>query len=200
MTTNIPDGYGQVSIEYQSAEGTEPFVCTFGIVLPGTEPLQEVVDAVFDVWTSVWAALTFDELTMVRAVLTVEAPGGGLGSVVSSQPAVPGDASGNPAALAMAVLVNKRTGLLGRAGRGRFFIPGMLGTADVDASGLMTNSTVELYQEAADTWLEAMNTPAVGWTEAANPQVLHSDASLVPSAINGLVVSNKVGILRKRIR
>lgn len=200
MPLNIPDGYGSVAINYSGSAGTAPYVVTFGVALPTGIDLQDVVDFAFSVWTGAWFEGTFDAFTMENATLTVEAPGGGLGSVVSSLPAVPGDASGDAAAVAMAVLVNKRSGLLGRPGRGRFFIPGLLGESDVDVNGEISNSTVTLYQGIIDTWLATMNAGDDEWELGLNPVILHSDASLAPSAINGMPVSKKVGILRKRLR
>lgn len=200
MALNIPDGYASLAIEYVSADGTAPFYCTGGIVLPAGEPVTEVADKCFTDWVSAWGELTFSEFTFQRAILTMEAPGGGLGSVESTLPPQVGGASGDPGPIGMAVIINKRTGLIGRKGRGRFFVPGLLGEGDVDVNGFFSESTQNLYQDAADGWMEAMQTPDPGESGAPNPQVLHSDASLPPSAVASLAVSRKIGWLRKRLR
>jgi hypothetical protein len=200
MATTIPEGYASLAIEYTSADGTAPFYCTGGIVLPTGGTLTEVADGCFTKWVDAWEEFTFSQFTFERAIITLPAPGGGLGSVESTLPAQPGGADGDPAPIGMAVIVNKRTGLIGRKGRGRFFIPGLLGEGDVDVNGIFSNATVETYNTAAEAWLESMQTPDPPATGATNPQLLHSDASLVPSAVVSLSVSNKIGWLRKRLR
>ena len=100
----------------------------------------------------------------------------------------------------VAVLINKRTGLLGRKGRGRMFIPGLLGEPDIDVDGILPPSTIAIYDDLAAAWLAAMHEGDDGWATAPNPVVLHSDASLAPAAITSMVTSPKVGILRKRLR
>lgn len=200
MPLNIPTGFGSMAITYTGNAGTAPYVVTFGVALPTGIALQEVVDFAFSTWTDAWYEGTFSDFTIVNATLTVQAPGGGLGSVVSSLPSVPGDASGSAAAVAFALLCNKRTGLLGRPGRGRFFIPGLLAEDDVDVAGQIKNGVLIFQQAKLELWLETMNDGDPEWELGLNPVVLHSDASLTPSAIIAMTCSRTVGILRKRLR
>lgn len=199
MSLAIPDGFGSVAIEYTATVGTGPFYVTFGTTVPAGVPLLDVANKVFNDWVATWEDGTFTEFVMVRSILTVPAPGGGLGSVVSDAPTAGGNAEGDPAVVAAAVLVNKNTSVIGRHGRGRFFIPGLLGESDIDANGNIAPSTVSLYQGQIDDWLELMQTPGAGWDGTTNPQLLHTDESVPPSAIGTFTVTNKVGILRKRL-
>lgn len=200
MAVHIPANFGQLAFNYSGTAGTQPYVVTCGIALPTGVDLQEVVDFSFATWAERWMPNTFSEFTLENCTLTVNAPGGGLGSVISANDPVPGDADGAAGLVAAAVLVNKRTGQLGRKGRGRFFIPGLLGESDIDVTGVLSDSTVAVYATLAAAWLSLMQEGEDGWGASPNPYVLHSDASLTPSAINRLVVSPKVGILRKRLR
>lgn len=200
MSTFIPANYGSLAYEYTGTAGTAPYIVTCGIALPGGAPLQDVVDFAFDAWADRWIPNTFTDFTLERCTLTVNAPGGGYGSIVSSQPAQAGEASGTPGLVAVAVLINKRTGLLGRKGRGRMFIPGLLGEPDIDVDGILPPSTLAIYDDLAGAWLAAMQAGDDDWDTAPNPVVLHSDASLAPAAITSMVTSPKVGILRKRLR
>jgi hypothetical protein len=200
VTMHIPDGFGSVAWEYTGTAGTAPYIVTCGIAIPTDVALVDLANFVFTTWTDTWMPNTFSEFTCVRATITLPAPGGGLGSVESNVPSVVGAATGDPALVAVAVLQNKHTGLIGRPGRGRWFIPGLLGEDDVDVSGTLGSSTITLYDGLADNWLADMHTGVPDSAEGVNPYILHSDASLPPSAINDITTSTKVGILRKRLR
>lgn len=200
MTTVIPDGFGLAAIELLSADGTQPFICTLGVALDSDEgSLTDQANLIFTGYASTWLPLTYEQLVLNRVTITVPAPGGGYGSVESDVPSIAGDQGGDGAALALAVIVNKRTSVLGRRGRGRMFIPGVLGNSDVDLSGNYSEAAQAIYQGAADdfdAFLKGGPDPALN----TNPYLLHSDASLAPSQITSWVVGRKVGILRKRIR
>lgn len=200
MGVTIPEGYGSIAHVYTGSNGTSPYVVTHGIVLPDGAPLQDVVDLCFTAWEDQFLPNTFNEFTFDHTTLTVEAPGGGLGSVQSSLPPSVGAASGSAGLVAVAVLVNKVTGLLGRAGRGRMFIPGLLGETDIDVDGIIAGTSVDLYQDLCDNYQLALEAGDPGWTGSPNPQLLHSNALLAPNAISRFLVSPKVGILRRRLR
>jgi hypothetical protein len=92
----------------------------------------------------------------------------------------------------VAILVTKNTGLGGRRGRGRMYIPGV--TEDgVGAVGQLAEATQEAFQDQCNAFLVLM-------TLAGLPVVLlHSDAT-TPTAVTSLSVSNRVATQRRRLR
>lgn len=99
---------------------------------------------------------------------------------------------------AVAVVVSKVTGLLGRAYRGRIYMPG-LREADVDESGTITGSVVNTYQSAFD----ALHTALVADSAVNSPALFHSEGTLHAGEwtnINSFRVRNIVGTMRPRQR
>jgi hypothetical protein len=95
----------------------------------------------------------------------------------------------------VSVLVRKLTSAGGRAGRGRFFIPGV-GETTANESGIIPSDILGNWQGQADDFIDAM----VGFGLV--PVVLHGADSpiTVPSPITSLQVSNTVGTQRRRLR
>jgi hypothetical protein len=97
-----------------------------------------------------------------------------------------------------AVLIQKRTGVGGRSGRGRMFLPGIQLTGNVQPNGTINGSLVTEYQNDADAWLDSL--------QAATPSpsipayLLHATGTESPHAITSLVVQGKVATQRRRLR
>lgn len=200
MSINIPEGFGSFAMEVTGNAGTAPYIFTIGIAIDDAGSLVENANQVFFGYQEAFQSLTFDAFTFTRGILTVPAGDGAYGSVETDLDPWTGSASGDPGPVGMAVLVQKRTGLLGRAGRGRLFLPGLIGEGDVDIDGNISNSSVDLYQSAINDWVEFMVTDHAPINVNTNPMLLHSSNSLPPSAITSMVVQKKIGWIRKRLR
>jgi hypothetical protein len=95
---------------------------------------------------------------------------------------------------ATALLLNKRTNLGGRKGRGRCFLPG-LSEGQVGADGMLAGSPSVIIA-AAELFWEQMT---VG-TPLTDPVLLHSDETTPPSPIVAFDASSQVATQRRRLR
>lgn len=200
MSLNIPEDFALAAWELTASQGTQPFIVTLGLDISLATSAQAAADHAFQAYVDVILPNTFDELTLQRCTLTIPGPLGGTGTVENSGDAQPGEAVGDPASLSMAVLVNKRTDLIGRPGRGRMFLPGLLGQVDVDLGGNLETSAVGLYNTMMDQFSDELQSTDGPTADPLQPVLLHSNALLAPTPITGFSVSSKVGTLRKRIR
>lgn len=203
MALVIPPGYGQASFVFTGTTGTPEFITTLGVDLReyGGD-FQTAANQLFSVYSNNMMTRTSTRLTLQNCTLTVGDDAGTLGSVVSNLPAKVGDLSGANGPLVMSVLMQKRTARLGRAGRGRSFLPGLLASNDVSEGGSLGAPTRAAILED---WLTAMDALSAGDVAAPPmPQVLLHDSGIagskLPDAITGYDVAPLVGIQRKRIR
>lgn len=202
MALNIPPGYGQASIILTGPLGTAPYVTTIGVSLAGAEgDYVGVANSIFNAYDAAFMSTTNDALTLTRVSLLV-GDADGNGSVDSSEPPVSGSNTSAMAPIAMAPILRKVTQELGRSGRGRMFIPGALGDADVDDNGQLDPAYRAGLTNVAEQFLEDVRTGAAtgGATfPPATPFLLHNGAG-APNAITALVPSTTVGWIRKRLR
>lgn len=89
-------------------------------------------------------------------------------------------------------LLRKRTGLAGRKGRGRMFIPDMF-ESQVDDSGGVDATGLARLNDIAQTWNSALGVGVL----IDFPVILHSDAT-VPTRITNVEAEHKVATLRRR--
>lgn len=200
MARIIPVGFGELSFVMTSALGTDPFVHTLGVSLAGVDEADyvEAADFAFDCWLGEFQALTDSDLRFDRVELAVGLAGGTSGSVRSTSGGANGIRTTTSVPIVLAFIVNKITAQLGRKGRGRAFIPGVLPADNVSEGGRVGAAQVTAYGEAYNDMLVALATDTVGSTPMA-PVLLHADGS-TPTPITGAIGSSLVGTLRKRIR
>lgn len=200
MAVTIPPGYGQAAIMLTAAEGTEPFVTTIGVDLSNAGgDFVAAANQVMDAYGAIWMPLTTEALVLERVLLAVGQDGGGTPSVSSDQAPVQGSLSSGNEPLSVALLLSKQTALLGRRGRGRMFLPGVLRTTDVDLSGIIASGKQSDYQTAATAFYDALVTGSGSPSVPMQPVLLHG-GSEAPSDITSLSVVPLVGTMRRRIR
>lgn len=183
-----------VHTENIADSGTEPYVWTTGLVIGSADPV-EIADALVARWVEFIAPLTTDRIFLDHVTLTLPAPGGGTGSVTSTEEPVTGDVTDDEQQyFVFAPKVRKLTDRLGRKGRGVFHPPGMLLLGDMDNAGNLAPAKRTAINEAWTDFATAL--PADGTAMA----LLHTnEADGTPDPITGLSVSPKVGIIRKRM-
>lgn len=200
MSLTIPPGFGLAAFEVISVQGTSPFVTTIGVDLGDVGgDFQGAAGFLFEQYEAAFISLMSTAFTLNRVVLTVGEDGPG-GSVISGNTPVTGTRTGTFGSVVQAVLVNKVTNVLGRQGRGRMFLPGMLSQTEVNTSGIISSASVTSFQAGVTSFLTGLNEPEPGYPGPCPPVLLHSNNVLAPTPIVGLVVTNKTGIIRKRIR
>lgn len=124
----------------------------------------------------------------------------------------PGPIGTNPTTPVLAALVTKNTASGGRRGKGRAFFPGMVGEADVDASGVVTAARVTSLQTSFNAWWQDLTDDAIppyllhdhsyDWViEGGQPKrVPNDDPVPAPTLIESFSVASVVATQRRRQR
>lgn len=199
MARIIPEGFAEAGITFSSTTGTPPYVTTIGCSLVGLGPEDwvDTANLLMGNYRESFEALTLTAFTCEFVDLAIGLPGGTSGSIRSTAPPWTGGRGGAGEPAAMAPIANKLTGTLGRKGRGRCFLVGVLADADVNNDGTVETVAAGLFNTAWNEFLTGMATPPVG--SAYPPVLLHADGS-TPSPIVGGSISSQVGWVRKRLR
>lgn len=199
MTLIIPPGFGSASIVMTATVGTPIFVTTIGVDLDAFGgDFVLAANRVMASYATTIGAVTDSSITVDRVTLAVGDDGPG-GSVDSDLTPVPGGRSGTMAPASMAAIVRKSTDSLGRRGRGRMFLPGVLTQIEVGEDGQIIPARISTLQTAVTAFEAALNQTTDPATTLP-PVLLHSSAPADPSPITGLTVTPTVGWIRGRIR
>ena len=199
MSIIIPPGFAQAAFVLIGSTGTQPFVTTIGLDI--SEAGGEFVGAAntaFDIYATELLGITDDALTLSHVTLQIGQDGGS-GSVQSDLPPANGTSSGGFGPVAMSLIARKNTPVLGRRGRGRMFIPGVLQEAGVEPDGQLTPTfRGQLQGHLNDFWTGFEDSGIAG--TPISPVLLHSDAEASPTPITSFTASPLVGWIRGRIR
>jgi len=199
MTLIIPPGFGNAAFIFTSTTGTPPIVTTLGLDLSAAGgDFAEAANVAFSAYATHVLPETDSALTLDRVTLAVGSDGPG-GSVDSDLPPAPGTRSGTGPPVSMSTIFRKVTSDIGRRGRGRMFLPGLLTTTNVDENGIIASgrrteildAVGAMIAELFDVETEPFNLP---------PVLLHSSAPADPTPLTGGAVSPLVGWVRGRIR
>lgn len=185
MPLIVPPGYSQVSFIHNNPSPTgSKVVWSIGISAP---PTEDYLDGFSGWWLGDMAPLTAANLTLERiemrnqvAVLERTMADTGLGSAAYYAPQV-------------TALVQKRTGMAGRANRGRMNWPMVLREEDVDAGGTISSGRVTSIQGTADSLMALA-------TSTGDELVLFHSASSDPTIITQLLAAPQTATLRRRNR
>lgn len=191
----IPADYGQLNIVFEGEAQPTGAEITFGLqpVSPVTTPIEAAMLAAAE-WLGSGIMSLLTEKTKVTAFRVKFGPNvtgpsaeygvAYVGSVAS--PTVPPNT---------AVLCTKLTAAGGRAGRGRFYLPGIQENA-VAEDGTITSTFAGDIQAALETFRAGMDTGDCALV------LLHGADSPIttPLSINDIAVSTKVATQRRRLR
>lgn len=197
----IPLGFASAALIFTGPFGTEPFVTTVGMDVTGSPAFstyKDTANAVFNSYQAEVMPYTSNELTLERVDVSYPA-GTGTVSVSSDLAPASGGYSGLQASINNAILVNKITDEPGRRGKGRMFIPGLLGASDTGIDGTLSQAGRDQYQTYITNFVEEVKQdPGSGVAEFV---VLHSSPGpIAPAVITSFVVSPKIGSIRRRLR
>jgi hypothetical protein len=199
VTLIIPPGYGNAAFIFTSTVGTPPLVTTLGIDLSNAGgDFVEVANQLMGVYAGAFGSGTDSSLSLDRVNLAVgqDGPGGSVDS--DAEPiAMTGSITGPP--VSMAPIARKVTNDIGRRGRGRMFLPGVLAANSVGEDGVITSAARDSLQARLDAFYESLFTDA-GPPTPFPPVLLHSQAPADPTPITGFSISLVVGWIRGRIR
>lgn len=199
MTLVIPPGFANAAFVFGSTEGTPEFVTTMGVDLSEFGgAFVDCANTLMTYYSQTIGETTDSALTLVRVNLAVGSDGPG-GSVDSSLPPIPCGRTGTMGPVAMSAIARKTTVELGRRGRGRMFLPGVLTQTEVTEGGAIGSTRLASLQIAVDDFFSALN-EGEDPLFAAPPVLLHSSAPADPTPIVGLALAPLVGWIRGRIR
>lgn len=199
MSLIVPPGFGNAAFVFTSSTGTPPIVTTLGIDMSAAGgDFVGVADLLFASYAVNIGPETDTSLTLDRVNLTV-GDDGPSGSVDSTMTPTAGTRSGTGPPVSMAVIVRKVTADVGRRGRGRMFLPGLLTTTNVDENGIVASGRRTEIITAVGAFLSDISD--VGASPApVEPVLLHSSAPADPTPIVNIAISPLVGWIRGRIR
>lgn len=202
MSLVVPPGFGSAALIFTGSPGTQPYVTTIGVGLQDAGgDYVEVANKVMSSYAVAFANQWSSNLILERCSLFVGADGPS-GSVDSDIPPVNSTRTGTFPPTAQSCIVRKVTNRLGRPGRGRMFLPGVLSEAEVDENGGVVTARRNAINGLAANFLTNLINTSPTWEFALEPVVLHGPSVTLnpPDPITGLVCSNYVGWIRGRIR
>lgn len=206
----VPLGSARITVGYGGANCPTGAVNVFGVTLLDTAATPtSIAETVKGIWnTRVLPSLTDDIL--VNGVLVKFGPDD-LGAFAVSSANSPGQAAGTSMPPNTAFLVTKATGLGGRRGRGRMFLPGVA-EAVADDSGVISTATLQAIQprisgvltdlSAAGIPMVVLHSPPTVWQLVGGQPRRVPTAGAVPNptTVTALNVSNRVATQRRRLR
>ena len=209
MPLHIPAGMGSAAFIVSGSAGTPNYVTTLGIDLTDAEGAWvHASDMINACYKNAFRAVMNSAYKLEDVLLTIS-DGTNLGSVSSSTAAWAGANSGTPAAISMAPIMRKQTTVIGRQGKGRMFLPGMLNGGAANSSGDLPSTFLATMNTAAGHFWDYLALPESRSSElfpanlldtALPPLLFHADAAKEPTPINSFSVATKVGWIRGRIR
>lgn len=188
----IPTGYAQVNLKFTGVAVPLGAEVTFGVQNVGARTADALADLIGDQYTANNCEGTMQTECSLTSILVKLGPND-TGASSELGYIVAGELSGAAYSPNCSMLMSKITGLGGRKGRGRMFLPG-LSESFVSAGGVIDAGTVASAQLAWTNYrvdLEANDAPMV---------LLHTQAGLTPTPITSLNASNKVSTQRRRLR
>lgn len=121
-------------------------------------------------------------------VQTVDGPLGG--EIIVNETGTGGGAEGSANS---AVLVTKGTGLGGRRNRGRWYVPPIMASFDVNMAGVIGSGIVPLFQSQLEDWRTAVELDGI-------ELLLHHSDGSAGTRLESFTVQDTVGTQRRRIR
>lgn len=191
----IPVGYCQTNLKFTGSSAPSGAEITLGLDLGGifSEP-SAVADAVEFAWNNAGVAANQSNTITLSSILVKFGPNS-TGASHELTTATTGGDSGAGLWPGSAVLVTKATAAGGRAGKGRFFLPG-IGESAVNQSGVVGDTFLGNLQTDLDTFYDNL----VGGD--LQPVVLHGASSPIssPTPITAFIAQPQIATQRRRNR
>lgn len=186
----IPIGFAQVSVNFGGLACPSGATTTFGVFHDGNGTPSGLANIVKATWEADMLIPFATTLTLDSIAVKYGPDETGPSAEVSS--GAVGVDSGVAVAPNTSVLVSKITGLGGRKGRGRMYLPGISENA-VDEGGNLSTAKINSIQTELDEFL-------LGMSNASRPvYLLHADAT-APTLVTSLECQSLVATQRRRLR
>lgn len=202
----IPPGYGQVTIPISHGSVARDAAIVFGVDMNAQPGSVGLANKILTDFTSEFAAVIDDAVTIGPARLAVGQDGGESLVFIGSATAVGTSAQASMPSN-VAVLLRKTSARGGRRGRGRMFLPWALSDAAVDDTGVILGGVITNLQTRADDFLNNLTLDA-GATLATPMVLLHTEsgqdvenptATGLPNEVTALTVDGLIGSQRRRL-
>lgn len=200
MALNIPTGFAEASFVYTSNEGTPPFVTTLGIDLrPSANPDPvAVANVLHTVYGDTIMSITDADLILDRVSLFLGSSGPS-GSVDSTNAPRVGGRTSAGLPWSLSAIARKNTERIGRSGKGRMFLPGVVSPTEINQAGQIIGSRRTAIDAELDDFFNALDS---GFPSGYPPVLFHNTGSSddVPTPVLSFSCAPLVGWIRGRIR
>jgi hypothetical protein len=190
----IPEGFAQVNLIFAGEAVPTGAQITMGLNLEGGgQTPTEVGEEYADLWRAAGISANMSSQVDLAQVLVKFGPNATGPSALLAE--TDGGSLTAPCTPNVAFLVRKSTAAGGRAGRGRFYLPGVV-EAQVDGAGTIDSITITNLQADLNTFLSSFGAASF------SPVLLHGDGAPItePLLINALTLDAKVATQRRRLR
>lgn len=212
MTLVIPPRYGQVTFLFRGPNSeSSDAVITLGVrqanqaLNPDPTP-QQMVDRFAAVYSAFHTDRAVSQWVFEGAKMKYNDDG--VMKDYEKLVEVPGGSSATPLPPNICALAKKVTNQAGRAGKGRWFIPGVLTPDVVNGSGIIAAGTVTNLQNRLNTLFADMKRIQIAGSsdqDIATLWILHRITPKTPvpgppTEMTGFTMTNKIGVQRSRLR
>lgn len=202
MAVLIPDGYAQVTYNWQHNESERVWSTVIGVAHESVGAVA-VADTALGAWNNHLQEFQDNSLVLV-SVSARMGPSGGPdpGPTVELPVGVAGGAGMNGAIYNSAMLVRKLSAFGGRSNRGRNYWPGFLSETQVDEVGRIDEAVVDGMQTAFTSWAGALGSGNSGGGALTPLVILHDESAptTIPRLVVAISVERLIGTQRRRIR
>lgn len=190
----IPANYAQINLKFGGTLYPSGAQITYGVDATGFDEPAVIADLAGDAWSSANLAPRMTDGCDLQSILvkigpTATGPSAEVGYVIL------GTGAGDGAPPNTAILVRKVTPQGGRAGRGRFYFPGV-SELDAQGGGNLDPEERSNLQDVLDDVLEKHSVAEIPWV------LLHGAGSpiSIPTVITSLQVDGRLATQRRRLR
>jgi hypothetical protein len=192
MYPEILDNYALVRHHWTASEGDDHAYVLYGLHNPGALSAAVIAGNMAAMADTTFLTVQSEDCT--HADVHVVANIGGVLSEANQADGTVGGSSAPPVSPQVSCLIQKQTVTIGRAGRGRIFLPYLAGSyLDATNKGIISSADLPTVQTMADDVLATIT--GDGYTMV----LLHRDAS-TPTPVTSLNVEQQVATQRRRNR
>lgn len=187
----IPEGFSQVNMIFTGTGLPSGAQVAFGVRNEFEKTPIAIANLVKTAWVDSVIMAFFANTTIVTGILVKNGPND-VGPAATLGVSLPGASGSAQAAPNVAVLAHKVTGIGGRHGRGRMYLPG-IPEGNVSAGGALDATIQANLTTNLGTFLVKLEAADIPMT------LLHSDA-FTPVPVEDLIVDATVATQRRRLR
>ena len=155
-TPSVPDGYGRASLLFSSDNATHVCVCTFNYLDAAVDTANNEASTISVNWNTAFPLSSLADTWHSLSCNVLINRGGSLITGVDNT-VRDGTRAVDPPPVAAATIMRKRTGVVGRAHRGRLFLPaGYQNEADIDDAGVIDATRIGQLNSSFDALLTGL--------------------------------------------